>query len=83
MKTFFRIFIVEAIDWRFFSAFFLFATLCSVLIFVADAFATYTPLIAATDFTGILADVTTAAGGIVSVALVVIGLGMLVRVLSR
>lgn len=83
MKTFVKIFIVEAIDWRFFSAFFIFATFCVALLGIADYAAAYTPLIASTDFTGILADVTTAAGGIVSVALIVIGLGMLVRVLSR
>lgn len=43
----------------------------------------WTPLIAATDFNGIRADVLTTATGIISIVLIVVGLGILVRVLSR
>lgn len=43
----------------------------------------YTPLISSTDFDPVRTDVTTAAVGIISILLVVIGLGVLVRVLSR
>ena len=44
---------------------------------------TYTSLISATDFDGIRADVLTSAGGILSVAMIIIAVGMLIRVLSR
>lgn len=46
-------------------------------------FYAWTPLIASTDFDGIKADVLTTAGGILSVLLVIIGVGLLVRVLGR
>ncbi len=44
---------------------------------------TWTSLINSTDFDGVRADVLTTAGGVISVVLVVLGLGILVRVLSR
>lgn len=50
---------------------------------VGVACAEWTPLISAGDFTGINTDVGTVAAGIVGICLVIIGLGMLVRVLSR
>lgn len=46
-------------------------------------FLAWTPLIASTDFDGIKADVLTTAGGILAVLLVIIGVGLLVRVLGR
>ncbi len=48
-------------------------------VFAAD----YTPLITSTSFDGIRTDVTTAAAGIVSICLIVIGLGVLIRVFTR
>ncbi len=44
---------------------------------------TWTSLINSTDFDGVRADVLTTAGGVISVVLVVLGLGILIRVLSR
>lgn len=44
---------------------------------------TWTPLLAASDFTGIQADVLTAAGGIIAICLAILGVGMLIRVLGR
>jgi len=43
----------------------------------------WTPLIATTDFDGIKTDVLTTAGGIISVLLIIIGIGLLVRTLGR
>lgn len=56
----------------------LFLSLCLSIISV-PAFAAWTPLITSDDFSGMQTDVLTAAGGIVSVVLVIIGLGWLVR----
>lgn len=53
----------------------------SVLWAVPKAYAEYTPLISAADFTGVKADVTTCAVGIVGILVVVVGLAMLVRAL--
>lgn len=50
---------------------------------VSTAHAAWTPLIASTDFDGIKTDVLTTAGGILAVLLVIIGVGLLVRVLGR
>ncbi len=43
----------------------------------------WVPLIASTDFDGIKADVLTTSGGILAVLLVIVGVGLLVRVLGR
>ena len=43
----------------------------------------WTPLINADDFLGIQTDVTTTAAGIVSVLLIIVGIGLLVKVLGR
>lgn len=43
----------------------------------------YTSLIASTAFDGIKADVLTATGGILSIMIIIIGVGMIIRVLSR
>lgn len=43
----------------------------------------WTPLISASDFTGVQTDVGTAAAGVVSVLLVVVGLGFLIRIFTR
>jgi len=47
------------------------------------ALAAWTPLIASTDFDGIKADVLTTSGGILSVLLVIVGIGLLVKILGR
>lgn len=44
---------------------------------------TWTPLINTADFTGIMTDVGTSATGIISIILVVIGLGILIKTLGR
>jgi hypothetical protein len=46
-------------------------------------YAAWTPLIVSGDFTGIMTDVGTVAAGIIGICIVVIGLGMITRVLSR
>ena len=51
--------------------------LCAVAF---NAYATWTPLVASTDFDGIRADVTVIAVGIVSVMLIVVGIGILIKV---
>lgn len=43
----------------------------------------WTPLIASADFTGISTDVGLVAAGIIGVMLIVLGIGILVRALSR
>lgn len=43
----------------------------------------WTPLITSEMFTGITSDVGTAATGIVSVLIIILGIGILVRVLGR
>jgi hypothetical protein len=43
----------------------------------------WTSLIQSTDFDGIKADVLTSGGGILAVLLVIVGIGLLVRVLGR
>lgn len=45
--------------------------------------AAWTPLIASTDLDPIRTDITTAATGIISVVLIVLGLGILIRVFVR
>jgi len=46
-------------------------------------FFAWAPLINTTDFDGIKADVFTASGGILAVLLVIVGIGLLVKVLGR
>lgn len=46
-------------------------------------FLTWTPLINSADFDGIKSDVLTTSGGILAVLLVIIGVGLLVRVLGK
>ena len=46
-------------------------------------FFAWTPLINSSDFTGIQTDVLTTAVGIISVVLIVLGIGILIRVLAR
>ena len=43
----------------------------------------YTPLISSTDFAGVTTDTLTTAVGIITVLLVIVGLGILVKVLGR
>lgn len=42
----------------------------------------WTPLISATDFVGIRADVLSTAGGIISILLIVVGIGIIYKVLT-
>jgi len=44
---------------------------------------TWTPLIASTDFDGIQADVLTAATGLLTIALVIVGIGVVYRLFTR
>lgn len=44
---------------------------------------TWTPLIGSSDFTGVTTDVTTAATGIITLGLIVLGVGLLISVMSR
>lgn len=46
-------------------------------------FLAWTPLINTSDFAGIQTDLTTTATGIVSILLIIVGIGILVRVLGR
>ena len=47
---------------------------------VSDAYAEWTPLITSTAFSGIQTDTLTAAAGIVSLVLIVLGIGILIKV---
>ena len=53
------------------------------LLYPRFAFATWVPLIDATDFDGMRADMLTTAGGIVSVTLIIVGLAYLARSMTR
>lgn len=57
----------------------------TITILPAAAFAAipWTPLIASTDFAGITTDVQTSATGIITVLLIVLGVGLLARVFMR
>ena len=46
-------------------------------------FADWTPMLSSSSFSGIQTDVQTAASGILAIALVILGVGLLIRVLSR
>lgn len=56
---------------------------CILTILATVSAYAYTSLIAATDFDPVRTDVTTVAVGIISIALIVVGLGILVSVLRR
>lgn len=56
---------------------------CFSIFFPPVSFAAWTPLITSGDFDGIKADVLTTSGGILAVLLVIVGVGLLVRVLGR
>lgn len=47
------------------------------------ALAEWVPLISSDDFAGLTADVLTAVAGIISIVLIIVGIGMLVRMLMR
>lgn len=57
--------------------------LITVVLIRSPAHAEWSPLIASDMFTGIQTDVLTAATGILSVIIIVLGIGILMRVLSR
>lgn len=61
----------------------LLALVITTLTIASISFAAWTPLITAADFSPIQTDVGTAAAGVVSVLLVVIGLGFLIRTFTR
>jgi hypothetical protein len=56
---------------------------CALAPVVCYATTTWTPLVTSADFTGIQADVLTAGGGILAVLLVIVGIGLLVKILGR
>jgi len=59
-------------------------TLLSLSFFCPSlSFAAWTPLIVSGDFDGIKTDVLTVSGGILAVLLVIVGVGLLIRVLGR
>ena len=43
----------------------------------------YTSLISSTDFAGVSTDVTTAVGGVITIALILLGAGLLLKVIMR
>ena len=51
----------------------------------ASAFAAipYTPLVTSTDFSGVITDTSTTAVAIITILMVIVGLGILVKVLGR
>lgn len=53
------------------------------LLLAVPARAEWTALISSGDFTGIKTDVGTAAAGLISVCLIVLGVGMLIRAFGR
>jgi len=55
----------------------------AVLFAPSVSFAAWTPLISSADFTGISTDVQTVAAGIIGIMIIVVGIGILVRVLGR
>lgn len=54
-----------------------------VLASASSAMAAWTPLITSDSFSGISADVSACAAGIVGVLLIILGIGILIRVLSK
>lgn len=46
-------------------------------------FFAWTPLIDASDFTGLQTDLLTASAGVITAILIVVGLGILIRMLTR
>lgn len=52
-------------------------------IFPQPVLAAWTPLISTSDFDGIKTDVLATSGGIVAVLLIIVGIGLLVKVLGR
>lgn len=63
--------------------FLLLAVMTLTVLIRSPAYAEWTPLISTSLFDGLQADALTAAAGIVSVLLIILGIGLLVRVLSR
>ena len=57
----------------------LIALVLPIIMTPMTALAEWTPLIHAIDFDGIKVDLTTAAGGLITLCLVVLGVGLLVR----
>lgn len=57
--------------------------LISFISIPAVAFADWTPLVTSDSFTGISADVQTAAAGIMAVVLVILGVAVLMRILAH
>ena len=60
----------------------LFFTILLVLGVLTNAYAAWTPLIQAADFAGIQADVFTTAAGIISIILIVLGIGIIIKVFT-
>lgn len=47
------------------------------------SFAAWTPLITATDFVGVTTDVNTVGVGIITIMVIIVGIGMIIRTLTR
>jgi hypothetical protein len=63
-----------------FQVFVFLLTVCAYLGNMSRAHA-YTSLITSSDFTGVTADVVTAVGGVITVALILLGAGLLLKVI--
>jgi hypothetical protein len=57
--------------------------LFAFLLVPQHVYAEWTPLIQATDFDGIKTDVLSTAAGVVTILLIIVGLGILIRALNR
>lgn len=57
--------------------------LFALMLVPQHVYADWTPLIASSDFAGIKTDVLTTAAGVVTILLIIVGLGILIRALNR
>lgn len=55
----------------------------ALVLFVPVTYAAWTPLVASADFTGITTDVTTAATGIITICIIVLGVWLIVKAMSH
>jgi len=62
---------------------FILIALTMLTLFPKSVLAAWTPLISVADFDGIKVDVLSTSAGIVAVLLIIVGIGLLVRVLGR
>lgn len=57
--------------------------MASIIAVPGVALAEWTPLVQSSDFTGIRTDLLTAVGGIMSLVLIVVGVGILIRMFTK